>query len=131
MQPIETQLKEAVDRRKAGLAELQQALHCEVDAERRRDGLRRVGAFRPLMAAAALAVLLTGLLLLKTVLDQTSDALPLCPHADVLEDIDRSRFVARPGDDFFKNPEQYDRICYCRPKYSGNLSDLSLDKARN
>lgn len=121
MKSIEQCLKESVDGRKDGLPAMRARLHREIAAERRRSRFFIHAVPVPLRAAAALAVAGLGVVFLLRMLNAEND-LPLCPHAAKAEGV--KRFIASGKampEDFIYNPEKYDRICHCSPRYSGNM----------
>jgi hypothetical protein len=121
MKTIEQRLTESVDGRNDGLAEVRARLHREIAAEHRRERFVLFTIPRPLRAVAALAVIGLGTFLLWQTAHKNC-ALPLCPHSAKVEGA--QRFIAcgkASPKDFILNPERYDRICRCSPRYSGNL----------
>lgn len=121
MKPIEQILKEAVDSRTDGLAKVRARLHREIAAERRREQFILLSIPRPVRAAAALVAVGLGTFFIWHLTHKTC-ALPLCPHAVAAEPATgKNPYIAGQGADFLEHPERYDRICYCRPRYSGSL----------
>ncbi|NOU36507.1 MAG: hypothetical protein HOO88_07035 [Kiritimatiellaceae bacterium] len=121
MKTTEQRLQESVDNRNDGLAEVRARLHREIAAERLRGRFILFTIPRPLRAAAALAVIGLGTFLLWQTTHKNC-ALPLCPHSAKIESAER--FIASGKavpEDFILNPERYDRICHCSPRYSGSL----------
>lgn len=121
MKTTEQRLKDSVDSRTDGLSEVRARLHREIAAERRRERFILISIPRPVRAAAALVIVGLGTFFLWQVTHKKC-ALPLCPHTAKAEGV--QRFIASgkavPAD-FVLNPERYDRICHCSPRYSGSL----------
>jgi hypothetical protein len=121
MKTTEQRLKDAVDSRSGGLTEVRARLHREIAAERRRERFILISIPRPVRAAAALVAVGLGTFLLWQMTHRNCE-LPLCPHAAKVEGV--QRFIASGKavpEDFILNPERYDRICHCSPRYSGSL----------
>ena len=120
MKSHEEYLKDAIDGRTDGIADLQQRLRREIAAERRRS--RFIFSLpRPLLAVAASLTLAMGAYILWQCM-QNDDTLPVCPHA--AKETPEKQLTppgGRFGEDFILHPERYDRICHCSPRYSGNL----------
>jgi hypothetical protein len=121
MKTTEQRLKETVDSRADGRAEVRVRLHREIAAERRRDRFVLISIPRLVRTATALAAVGLGTFFFYPAAHQNCE-LPLCPHAAKVEDV--QRFIASGKavpEDFILNPERYDRICHCSPRYSGSL----------
>ncbi len=121
MKTTEQRIKESVDGRADGLAEVRARLHREIAAERRRERFILISIPRPVRAAAALVVVGLGTFFIWQMIHKSCE-LPLCPHAAKVEGV--QRFIASGKavpEDFVLNPERYDRICHCSPRYSGSL----------
>ena len=121
MKTVEQRLKESVDEQTDGLTEVRARLHREIAAERLRERFTLISVPRPLRAAAALAVVGLGTFFIWQAAHKNC-ALPVCPHTAKAEGV--NRFIASGKavpKDFILNPERYDRVCACTPRYSGSL----------
>lgn len=117
MKTTEQRLKESVDSRVDGLAEVRARLHREIAAERKRERFILISIPRPVRAAAALVAVGLGTFFLYQTTHKNCE-LPICPHsANVGKP---SPYIANEESILF-HPERYDRICYCSPRYSGSL----------
>jgi len=113
---ITTEFKEHIRNRHDGFETAQQRVCNEIGAARRRE--RFVLLPRPLRAAAALLILGLGIYF---ALSLKNNDLPLCPHSAKVEPpTEVSPYVADEESEIF-NPDLYDRVCYCAPRYSGSL----------
>jgi len=117
---ITTEFKKRVRNRRNGFEAAQKRVRNEICAERRRERFVLISIPRPLRAAAALLILGTGTFFAWQLMHRRSEPL-LCPHSAKAEPpTEKSPYIANEESEIF-NPELYDRICYCAPRYSGSL----------
>jgi hypothetical protein len=117
---IQSELKDRIRNRRDGFEPAQERVLAEIRAERRREQFTLLSIPRPVRAAAALAAVGLGSLLIWNALHSEYKR-PLCPHsAKVAPTEVPTDYIATEDNDIF-HPERYNRICYCAPRYSGSL----------
>lgn len=121
MKTVEQMLRQASDERRDGLDDVRKRIHREIAAEKRRKQFVFKSIPRPVRAAAAMAAAGLGTYFLWQAI-HPHRSLPPCPHSASSEETER--FIASGHaipEDFILNPERYDRICHCSPRYSGSM----------
>lgn len=115
---IQAEFKKRIHNRRDGFVAAQERICAEIRAEKRRERFVLTFIPRPLRAAAALFIIGLGIYFLLSI--KTSD-LPLCPHSAKRNfPAEAESYIADKKYDI-SLPERHDRICHCKPRYSGSL----------